>query len=131
MLILSAVLLACTVRATAQVPNPAQQMPDPADRTPQESMTGHGSISIAYLNTYVNGFWLDSKNKLPGAGTVRSQGVALQVEYYVADAWSLYVGIPFLRNRYQGKPAALPDDNATAMRPRQSRQCSATQSAAP
>ncbi len=108
MLILSAVLLACAVRGMAQVPNPAQQMPDPADRTPQESMTGHGSISIGYLNTYVNGFWLDSKHKLPDAGTVRSQGVALQVEYYVADAWSVYVGIPFLRNRYQGNQPHCP-----------------------
>ena len=100
-LMLSGMLLACTVPAVAQVPNPVQQSPEPAERTQEESAAGHGSISIAYLNTYVNGFWLDSKTNVPN-GAVHSQGVALQAEYYVADAWSVYFGIPFLRNRYQG-----------------------------
>jgi hypothetical protein len=106
-LILSALLLACAVPGAAQVSNPAQQMADPADRTPQDSAAGHGSISIAYLNTYVNGFWADSNTKLPN-GAVRSQGVALQAEYYVSNDWSVNVGIPFFRNKYLGNQPHCP-----------------------
>lgn len=66
-----------------------------------ETAKGHGAISIAYLNTYVNGFWVDSNTKVPN-GAIRSQGVALDLDYNFADDWSVHVGIPFLSNRYGG-----------------------------
>jgi hypothetical protein len=107
MLVLSALLIGHAAPAAAQVPNPSQQLTQPADVELQESAAGHGDISIAYLNTYVNGFWLDSKTKL-SAGTVRSRGVALELDYNIADAWSVHVGIPFLSNRYQGSQPHCP-----------------------
>jgi len=106
-LVLSALLIASAAPGAAQVPNPAQQLPEPADEALQESPAGHGSISIAYLNTYVNGFWLDTKTKIPG-GAVHSQGVALELDYNIADAWSVHVGIPFLSNKYQGTQPHCP-----------------------
>ncbi len=66
-----------------------------------ETAEGHGTISISYLDTYVNGFWLTSSIKLPN-GVVRSHGVALGLEYYFSDAWSVYASIPFMSNEYQG-----------------------------
>jgi hypothetical protein len=107
MWVLSALLIGLAAPGAAQVPNPLQQLPEPADEGLQESAAGHGDISIAYLNTYVNGFWLDSKTKL-AAGTVRSRGVALELDYNVADAWSVHVGIPFLSNKYQGSQPHCP-----------------------
>lgn len=107
LLIVSAVLWSQAARAEPQVPNPAQQMPEPADAAPKETMAGHGSISIAYLNSYVNGFMLDSKTEVPN-GAVRSRGVALELEYYIADNWSIYGGIPFLSNKYQGQAPHCP-----------------------
>lgn len=106
-LIVSAMLFAQTARAEPQVPNPAQQSPEPAQEGPPETMAGHGSISIAYLNSYVNGFWLDSHTEAPN-GAVRSRGAALQVEYFVADAWSVYAGVSFLSNKYQGQVPHCP-----------------------
>lgn len=72
-----------------------------------ESMRGHGSFSITYLNTYVNGFWLDSNTK-EAIGPERSLGVALDFDYYVADAWSVHVGIPYLSNKYTGPQPHCP-----------------------
>lgn len=101
MLLLSALLIADIAPGAAQVPNPSQQLPERADDALQESPAGHGDISIAYLNSYVNGFWLDSNTKVPN-GAVRSRGVALELDYNVTDAWSVHFGIPFLSNKYQG-----------------------------
>ncbi len=101
MLVLSALLVGHAARGAAQVPNPSQLLPQPTDEGLQESPAGHGGISIAYLNSYVNGFWLDSKTKVPN-GAVRGRGVALELDYNVSDAWSVHVGIPFLSNKYQG-----------------------------
>ncbi|HEY2394968.1 MAG TPA: hypothetical protein VGH81_03165 [Rudaea sp.] len=107
MLISSALLVGHAAPGAAQAPNPLQQLPQPADEGLQESAAGHGDISIAYLNSYVNGFWLDSKTKIPN-GAVRSRGVELDFDYNVADAWSVHVGIPFLSNRYQGSAPHCP-----------------------
>ena len=101
LLIVWALLSAQAARAEPQVPNPAQQSPEPAQEGQPETMAGHGSISIAYLQTYVNGFWLDSHTEVPN-GAVHSRGVAFQVEYFLADTWSVYLGIPFLSNKYEG-----------------------------
>jgi hypothetical protein len=106
-LIVSASLSAYAAPAAPQVPNPVQQTPTDSQDISHETMAGHGSIAIAYLNSYVNGFWLDSNTKLPN-GAIRSRGVALQLEYFVADAWSVYVGIPYFSNRYDGAQPHCP-----------------------
>jgi hypothetical protein len=76
---------------------------EPAEEDLQPTMQGHGSISIAYLQTYVNGFRLDQDTVLPN-GAVHSRGVALDLDYFVADDWSLHVGLPYLDNRFKGQP---------------------------
>jgi len=106
-LILSAPLLASAAKASAQAVNPAHDMPGPADAQPQETAVGHGSISIAYLDSYVNGFWVDSNTKVPN-GTIRSRGIALGFEYYFSDSWSFHAGVPFLSNRYEGQEPHCP-----------------------
>jgi hypothetical protein len=74
----------------------------PASDDFQETGRGHGSISVAYLNTYVNGFHIDNSTELPLV--FHSQGIALDFEYFVADTWSLHVGLPYIDNRYNGVP---------------------------
>jgi hypothetical protein len=93
--------------AIAQVPNPTEQSPEPTDQPAHESAAGHGDISIGYLNTYVNGFWMTSNQKVPN-GIVRSQGITFQVDYNVSNDWSVTFGIPFLRNRYEGNSPHCP-----------------------
>lgn len=107
MLVLSALFIGHAAPGAAQVPNPSQQLPQPADEGLQESAAGHGSISIAYLNSYVNGFWLDSNTKVPN-GVVRSRGASFDVDYNIADDWSIHAGIPFLDNRYTGAAPHCP-----------------------
>lgn len=91
--------------ALQPVPPPETGAPpsEPASEDLQESARGHGSVSIAYLQTYVNGFFVDSNTEVPN-GAVHSRGVALDFDYYVADDWSLHVGIPYLDNRFHGVP---------------------------
>ncbi|MGA9341515.1 MAG: hypothetical protein WBV61_04205 [Rhodanobacteraceae bacterium] len=81
--------------------------PAPAKHSLQESAKGHGSISIAYLNTYVNGFQAASNIELPN-GAVRSRGFDFDLTYYVADNWSVHFGIPYLDNRYTGDQPHCP-----------------------
>jgi hypothetical protein len=95
--------VACTTPALADPPVPGNTdtalHPDKSDFN--ESAKGHGSLSVAYLNTYVNGFFLDSNTEAPN-GAVHSQSIALDLDYYPADKWSVHIGIPFVSNRYQG-----------------------------
>lgn len=83
--------------------NPGAATANPAGDDLRETAQGHGSISIAYLNTYVNGFHVDSNIEVP-VGVMHSQGVAFDVDYFVADAWSVHVGLPYIDNRYNGAP---------------------------
>ncbi len=107
MLVLSALLIGHAAPGSAQVPDPSQQLPQPADEGLQQSAQGHGSISVAYINSYINGFWVDSNTKIPN-GAVRSRGVSFDLDYYVSDTWSVHVGIPFLDNRYTGAAPHCP-----------------------
>jgi hypothetical protein len=72
-----------------------------ADDATNSSMRGHGEVSIGYETTLVNGFLPDAGPTKP-IGTVRSRRMDLDLEYYVADRWSVSAGIPFISNRYQG-----------------------------
>lgn len=95
-----------TAHALDEVPPVAgQSWPSaPAEGTPPEKAKGHGSISIAYLGSYSDGFHLVSKNTVPIA-TVHSRGIALDVDYHVSDDWSVYFGIPYIDNKFvRGAP---------------------------
>jgi len=97
-------LLASAAQAQQPAPNrEALPATSPGEAT-QESARGHGSVSIAYLSTYSNGFQIDSNTEAPLA-TVHSRGVAFDVDYNVSDDWSVHVGIPYIDNRFvSGSP---------------------------
>jgi hypothetical protein len=98
--LLFAVAAAGAAPALAQVPDPESESPQPAAGDTGESQKGHGSVSIAYQNTYVNGMLIgESVMKI---GTVRVQTIDLGVDYYVADQWSINAGIPFTSSRFNG-----------------------------
>jgi len=82
-------------------PGGVQAAPAPAKESLEESAKGHGSVSIAYLGTYSSGFRLNTNTTVPLA-TVHSRGIALDVDYDVADQWSVHLGIPYIDNRFAG-----------------------------
>jgi len=88
-------------------PGGSAPAPTPAREALEETARGHGSFSVAYSNSYINGFKVDSHTEVPN-GAVRSRGVAFDLDYNVADAWSVHVGIPYLDNRYTGAAPHCP-----------------------
>lgn len=92
--------------AAAQVQPTAPTGGDQADNP-----TGHGSISIDYFNTDINGFWLRSNLKLP-LGNVHMQGMGLDASYSVSNEWTISGGIRYFTGRYNG-----PDPNCPTTAP--------------
>ncbi|MFI4969018.1 MAG: hypothetical protein ACHP7D_02350 [Lysobacterales bacterium] len=86
------------------IPDAALQ---PIDQALTETAKGHGSVSLDYQNTFVNGFRATNDVMLP-IGTVRIDSLLLNLDYYFADRWSLHVGLPFVRNRYTGAAPHCP-----------------------
>jgi hypothetical protein len=78
---------------------PAAQAVDPASA---ETSRGHGSISIGYQNTYVNGMFLPVPGGKAPIGYVRVQSISFDLNYFVADRWSVQLGIPYVEGRYRG-----------------------------
>jgi hypothetical protein len=74
----------------------------PIDLTLEETAKGHGSVSVGYQNTYVDGMFLPVPGGKAEIGTVRIQSLTLDVEYFFADRWSAELGIPFVEARYRG-----------------------------
>lgn len=67
------------------------------------SAKGHGWISIGYQDTYVNGLRTNDSTVLDvGEGTMRA--LHFDLEYFVSDAWSVQVGIPYLSKVFRGSP---------------------------
>jgi hypothetical protein len=97
-LAVTAALLGCAMQAAIAQTASA---PEPAGQVLQESASGHGSVSLGVQDTLVNGFRLDRGPK-KRIGTVRGHRVDLDLEYYVADRWSVLAGIPYISNRYRG-----------------------------
>lgn len=92
-------------------PAASQLLPDPSD-TPQTtaapeadapSMRGHGTLSVTYENTFVNGMLLGGPT-VP-IGTVRIQTIDFLADYFIADHWSLVGGIPFTSSKFEGNYA--------------------------
>ena len=90
----------------------ALESPPPIDETLGETAKGHGSISIGYQNTYVNGMFLPVPGGEAPIGTVRVQSIDLGVDYNFADRWSVHVDLPYIEGRYRGPvphcPNAIP-----------------------
>jgi hypothetical protein len=102
-------LSACGVASTpahAQVAPPAAPLSiEPGlsiDPDPAETSKGHGSVSIGYQNTYVNGQFLPVPGGKAPIGYVRVQSVSFDVNYFFADRWSAQLGIPYVEGRYRG-----------------------------
>lgn len=74
-----------------------------AGRTPDATAKGHGSISIGYQETRVDGLRATNSNILDvGYGTARA--LQFDASYFVADNWSVYAGIPYVSNVFHGSP---------------------------
>lgn len=95
------------------VPVAAQTVPPPAAITnaftvpsqgPSDNDTarGHGTVSISYQNTYINGMFLPVPGGKAPIGTVRIQSLTFDLDYFLADRWSGHLGIPFIEGRYGG-----------------------------
>ena len=105
--------LAFTIAAwavAALAPAVAQTVPPPASigsaftgavaSDSDETAKGHGTVSIGYQSSYVNGqLFPDGKRPI---GTIRVQSLSFDLDYFVADRWSVHLGIPFVETRYRG-----------------------------
>jgi hypothetical protein len=68
----------------------------------EETAKGHGTVSIGYQNTYINGMFLPVPGGKAPIGTIRVQSMSFDLDYFVADRWSVHLGIPFIASRYRG-----------------------------
>jgi len=95
--------------ANAQSLPPAvtSESPLPIDQALDETAKGHGWVSIAYQNTYVNGMLVPG-GSVPDFGSVRIQSIFLDLNYFFADRWSVHLGIPFIESRYDGQRPHCP-----------------------
>ncbi|MES2100847.1 MAG: hypothetical protein V4569_13555 [Pseudomonadota bacterium] len=66
----------------------------------EETARGHGSVSVGYQNTYINGM-LRLGSEAP-IGAIRVQSISFDLDYFFADRWSMHLGIPFIKTRYGG-----------------------------
>ncbi|MEO6896912.1 MAG: hypothetical protein ABI218_09765, partial [Caldimonas sp.] len=87
--------------ASPSAPLPAE-LALPVDPGTAETTQGHGSVSIGYQNTYVNGMFLPVPGGKVPIGYVRAQSISFDVDYFFADHWSAQLGIPYIQARYRG-----------------------------
>lgn len=98
-------LACCTWIILALAPSLARAGggPETAEQALNPSPKGHGSFSVGYQQTYVNGLRTNDSTVLDvGEGTMRS--LHLDVNYFVSDTWSVHAGIPFVSNVFHGSP---------------------------
>lgn len=88
--------------AVAQVQPTAPTSGDQGDNP-----AGHGSISVAYFDTDINGFWVRSNLKAP-VGNVHIQGVGFDASYNVSNDWTVYGGVRYFTGRYDGNSPNCP-----------------------
>ena len=82
-------------------------VPQPIEETLNETMQGHGSVAIGYQTTMSNGV-LSYNGTNNHVGSFRSRRIDLDIEYDVADHWSLNAGIPYISNSFTGKVTHCP-----------------------
>jgi len=93
--------------AAAQVSPSGGLRAEPIDETLETQVAGHGSISLGFLASMSEGLKIDNNFTAP-SGTVHSHGLALDLDYNIADAWTAHVGIPYISNKYDGKAPHCP-----------------------
>lgn len=93
--------------ASAEDSESASESTASKDAVSGESAKGHGSISIGYQNTLVNGFLKHDGNPRP-IGTVRVHSINLGGEYHFSDHWSVHFGLPYVQSRYLGPAPHCP-----------------------
>jgi hypothetical protein len=98
---------ALAASAGAQVPADTNTSLPPIDQELHETAQGHGSVAIGYQTTLTNGS-LDYRGANDHSGVGRDRRIDLDLEYYVADRWSISAGIPFISNRYVGSKPFCP-----------------------
>jgi len=99
--------LALAAPAAAQtIPPPAAIGEAQALSTPSTPVdataAGHGTMSIAYQNTFDDGMFLPVPGGKVPIGTVRIQSLSLGIDYFFAEHWSGHVDLPFVDTRYRG-----------------------------
>ncbi|HEY8010580.1 MAG TPA: hypothetical protein VIE67_06225 [Rudaea sp.] len=95
----------CARPANAQAQDASSQTAASADDSPKRSAQGHGSVSIDFFDTDINGFWLRSNLKLP-LGVVHMLGTGFDASYNVSNDWTIYGGVRYFDGRATG-PAAF------------------------
>lgn len=65
-----------------------------------DSRAGSGHVSVGFQVVHVDGF--ESSVGLLPIGTVDTQSLNIEVEYYFTDRLSVSAGLPFVSKRYQG-----------------------------
>jgi hypothetical protein len=107
--VLAAVLLAPAMAPCfAQISDAAPPPMTPIDETLQGSGKGHGAISLGFQDTLVTGFKLSDGTTDRGFGNDRLRAVQIDLDYFIADQWSVHAGIPFGSNRYRGAEPHCP-----------------------
>ena len=94
------------------LPAAAQVQADaPAGEDQGDNPAGHGTVSVVYIDDYVNGMWLTPHFKAP-IGTVRDRGIGFDGSYNVTNDWSVYGGIRYFANSLT--PPGQPEQNISA-----------------
>jgi hypothetical protein len=89
--------LAIATAAPAQAESLAAEGELPPADEFRDTAAGHGSVSVVYLDSLANGFWVTPHVKAP-LGTTRDRGVGLDASYNVANDWSIFGGIRYFHN---------------------------------
>ncbi|MBS0557330.1 MAG: hypothetical protein JSR27_07950 [Proteobacteria bacterium] len=111
---INVVLLAA---ATMSVPAFAQVQPTaPASGGSSDSPTGQGTVSIDFLDTAINGFWLRSNLKLP-LGSVHLLGTGLDASYNLSPAWTIFGSVRYFTGRADTPPMFINCPSTTAAPP--------------
>jgi hypothetical protein len=101
------ILMAHVSSVSADAP-PNSNLP-PVDQDLAATAQGHGSISIGLQDTLVDGFRINNSIvDHAGFGTDRLRAVQIDLDYFIADKWSLHAGIPFGSNKYNGSEPHCP-----------------------
>ena len=106
--------LAAVAGAAFAIPAPAQTVPPPpaaisdatvlASQVPggDGAMRGHGTLSIGYQDTFVDGMFLPVPGGEAPVGAVRIHSVSFGVDYFFTDHWSGHLDLPYIDSRYRG-----------------------------
>lgn len=78
-----------------------------------DNPAGHGSVSIGFFDTDINGFWLRSNLKLP-LGSVHMLGTGLDASYNLDGNWTIFGGVRYFTGRANTPPMFINCPSTTA-----------------